>query len=204
MCHDKMSENVTSSEATPSSVDGRVVQRVRRQRVQLSCGECRAKKVSSAFVHFLRLLMCVLSSYHATAIGLARDVSRPEGHICAFMTRRMVNRRRRTSSLSVSDKLRLQTMMKFPVCVPKLNSFGACLVSKPAGSPLRQHLRRRCPRLKAQSNNSKMRFPLGEFINHRITRRIEPHAYTMLSIACSNSLSRYIPACGSLCHTFPA
>lgn len=62
----------------------------------------------------------------------------------------------------------------------------------------------RCPRLNAQSNNSKMRFPLGEFINHRITRRIEPHAYTMLSIACSNSLSRYIPACGSLCHTFPA
>ncbi|THX55944.1 hypothetical protein D6D08_09328 [Aureobasidium pullulans] len=41
-----MSENVTSSEATPHSVDGRVVKRVRRQRVQLSCGECRAKKLS--------------------------------------------------------------------------------------------------------------------------------------------------------------
>ncbi|THW56006.1 hypothetical protein D6D25_03263 [Aureobasidium pullulans] len=41
-----MSENVTSSEATPNSVDGRVVKRVRRQRVQLSCGECRAKKLS--------------------------------------------------------------------------------------------------------------------------------------------------------------
>ncbi|THW85577.1 hypothetical protein D6D15_07968 [Aureobasidium pullulans] len=122
-----MSENATSSEATPNSVDGRVVKRVRRQRVQLSCGECRAKKVSSAFVHFLRLLMCVLSSYHATAIGLARDVSRPGGHICAFMTRKMVNRRWRTSSLGVSDKLRLQTTMKFAVCVPKLNSFGACL-----------------------------------------------------------------------------
>lgn len=204
MCHYTMSENATSSEATPNSVDGRVVKRVRRQRVQLSCGECRAKKVSSAFVHFLRLLKCVLSSYHATAIGLARDVSRPEGHICAFMTRRMVNRRRRTSSLSVSDKLRLQTTMKFAVWVPKLNSFGACLVSRLADSPLRQHLRRRCPRLKAQSNNPKMRFLLGEFINHRITRRIEPHASTMLSIACSNSLSRYIPACDILCHTFPA
>ncbi|THW96781.1 hypothetical protein D6D18_05651 [Aureobasidium pullulans] len=41
-----MSENATSSEATPNSVDGRVVKRVRRQRVQLSCGECRAKKLS--------------------------------------------------------------------------------------------------------------------------------------------------------------
>lgn len=192
-----MSENATSSEATPNSVDGRVVKRVRRQRVQLSCGECRAKKVSSAFVHFLRLLKFVLSSYHATAIGLARDVSRPEGHICAFMTRRMVNRRRRTSSLSVSDKLRLQTTMKFAVCVPKLNSFGACLVSRPASSPLYQHLRRRCPRLKAQ-----LRFLLGKFINHRTIRRIEPHAYTMLSIACSNSLSRYIPAFAALCHPF--
>jgi len=132
-----MSENATSSEATPNSVDGRVVKRVRRQRVQLSCGECRAKKVSSAFVHFLRLLMCVLSSYHATAIGLARDVSRPGGHICAFMTRKMVNRRWRTSSLGVSDKLRLQTTMKFAVFVPKLNSFKACLVSRLADSPLR-------------------------------------------------------------------
>ncbi|TIA73287.1 hypothetical protein D6C76_06695 [Aureobasidium pullulans] len=41
-----MSANATSSEATPNSVDGRVVKRVRRQRVQLSCGECRAKKLS--------------------------------------------------------------------------------------------------------------------------------------------------------------